>query len=186
MAEPLLTRLFIAVLLPDELTAVLLVSQRLLADSAGRASLTQRDQLHLTLRFIGETNEKETAEITQWLRSLSAPSLESRRFTQADYGAFPGREGMTVWAGLNISPDMRRRAAMMETALRSLGCSPETRPWLPHVTLARRAALNRPLGELAPLLPRVKGFLSLGDIVLFKSEFTPGGMRYTQLAKAGS
>jgi len=185
MAEPLLIRLFIAALLPDELTGVLLKSQRLLADSAERISLTERDQLHLTLRFIGETGEKETAEIVSWIRSLAVPSPDARRFTQSGYGAFPGREGMTLWAGLNIAPEMRRRVAMMETALRSLGCSPETRPWLPHVTLARRAELNRPLGGLAPLLPRTPGLMMLGDIVLFKSEFTPGGMRYTRLAKAG-
>jgi len=74
---------------------------------------------------------------------------------------------------------------MMETSLRSLGCAPQPGTLIPHVTLARRAELKRPLGGLAPLLPRASGTLLLGDIVLFKSEFTPGGMRYTRLSTAG-
>ncbi len=185
MTENKLTRLFIAAVLPDELTAVLLKAQRLLSDNAVRISLTKGEQFHLTLRFIGETGEAEAERILIWFSSLSAPSVQARRFIQAGYGAFPAGEGLTLWAGLEIGPEMRRRAAMMETSLRSLGCAPQPGTLIPHVTLARRAELKRPLGGLAPLLPRASGTLLLGDIVLFKSEFTPGGMRYTRLSTAG-
>ena len=178
-------RLFIAALLPEELAGTLLAAQRLLAGNARRISLTREDQLHLTLRFIGETGPGDRDRIMAWFSRLPVLSPEGRRMTQAAYGAFPGREGLTLWAGLNCAPEVFGRVAVMETALRALGCSPETKAWLPHVTLARRAELGTPFGPLAPKLPRVAEPMQLGVFVLFRSEFTPGGMRYTPLMKIG-
>lgn len=95
------------------------------------------EQIHLTLKFLGETEEGLIPEIVAAIREAAAeiPPVDVRiRGT----GAFPGRSRMNVvWVGVDGAEPLARIAATLERALEPLGFPPEKRPWRAHVTLAR-------------------------------------------------
>jgi 2'-5' RNA ligase len=90
------------------------------------------EQLHLTLRFIGEVDEAVARDIdTEVGRIVAAPfeiALEAREFRR--------REPAALWAGIRTCPALIQLAGSCETAIRNAGLSPEPRRYKPHVTIA--------------------------------------------------
>lgn len=174
-------RLFIAARLPFDLTERLVAAQKLLDDVAVKCSLTRLEHLHLTLRFIGEV-QMETAEcVRQWFEGLELPKLPEGSCVFDRYGSLPGKEGATIWAGLKCSDGIRDLQRHIEQGLQSLGLPAENKPWVPHITLARRVQPEQSLPAILSGLPpgRIEG--AFREFVLFRSEFTQQGMRYTPL-----
>ena len=68
--------------------------------------------------------------------------------------------------------------------IRTLSIPPAGRLFVPHVTLARRAQLAKPLDELTPRLPLHREPLPLGEPTLFESRLGPEGPRYIVLERA--
>lgn len=176
-------RLFIAAGLPAALREELAAAQRVLAAQVVRIRPTPKEQLHLTLRFIGEAEPAQAVDALRWFRGLQIPCWEPWTVRLAAYGCFLGEGGMTLWAGLECADAVLRMANRLEQGLRGLGFTPETRAFLPHVTLARKAALKRPLEELIELLPTGATTHALTDVTLFESVFTPQGVRHLPLVR---
>lgn len=171
-------RLFIAAGLPETLREELAAAQGVLAAQAVRLRLTRAEQLHLTLRFIGEARPEQAEDALAWFKGVRLPEKGALAARLATYGSFPGEGGLTLWAGLECADTVHGLAEELERGLRRLGFAPETRAFLPHVTLARKAALKRPLQELAGLPPPGDAMLALPDVTLFESVFTPQGVRH--------
>jgi len=99
----------------------------------GRWELTE--QLHLTLRFIGEADGGMQREIGEALATVrcQAFSLQLKGI-----GFFPPRqEPQVLWAGLEKSEPLLHLHRQIEAALKRIGVAPEGRKFSPHVTLAR-------------------------------------------------
>lgn len=171
-------RLFIAAGLPGALREELAAAQGALAAQAVRLRPTRAEQLHLTLRFIGEARPEQAEDALAWFKGVRLPEKGALAARLAAYGSFPGEGGLTLWAGLECADAVHGLADALEQGLRRLGFAPETRAFLPHVTLARKAALKRPLQELSSLLPTGAVMLALPDVTLFESVFTPQGVRH--------
>ncbi|MDE2335267.1 MAG: RNA 2',3'-cyclic phosphodiesterase [Rhodospirillales bacterium] len=124
-------RLFVALELPWELR------ERLAALGGGvpGARWVPAENLHLTLRFIGEVPPFRAEEVDHALAALRA-----RRFTLtiAGIGTFAkaGRETM-LWAGVERNERLEHLQGKIETALQRAGLEPERRRFAPHVSLAR-------------------------------------------------
>jgi 2'-5' RNA ligase len=124
-------RLFVALELPWELR------QRLAALGGGvpGARWIPAENLHLTLRFIGEVPPFRAEEIDHALAAL-----RGRRFplVLAGIGTFAkaGRETM-LWVGVERSERLEHLQGKIETALQRMGLEPERRRFVPHVSLAR-------------------------------------------------
>lgn len=124
-------RLFVALELPWQLR------QRLAALGGGvpGARWVPAENLHLTLRFIGEVPPFRAEEIDHALAALRA-----RRFSLvlAGIGTFAkaGRETM-LWVGVERSEHLEHLQGKIETALQRAGLEPERRRFAPHVSLAR-------------------------------------------------
>ena len=67
--------------------------------AGGPIRLTPKEQLHLTLRFIGEAEPAQAADALRWFRGLQ-PRAKPWTVRLAAYGCFLGEGGMTLWAGL--------------------------------------------------------------------------------------
>jgi 2'-5' RNA ligase len=93
------------------------------------------ENLHVTLRFIGEVAAHQAEEIDHALAALRA-----RRFALmlAGVGTFSraGRE-TTLWVGIERSQPLDLLQSKIETALQRAGLEPERRRFVPHLTLAR-------------------------------------------------
>ena len=137
-------RLFTAIEIPEAIRLRL----SLLQGGVPGARWTPIENLHLTLRFIGEVDERTANDIDEVLSELRAPSFE---LAIKGVGEFGGRDARALWAGVAASPSLQRLVAKLESALQRMGLEAETRKFTPHVTLARLRD--------APL-PKVREFLS--------------------------
>lgn len=124
-------RLFVALDLPWSLRERL----SLVAGGVPGARWVPIDNLHCTLRFIGEVPAWRAEEIDAALVGLRAPGFS---LTLAGVGVF-NRSGKaaSLYAGVERSEALDRLQSKVETALQRAGLDPERRRWAPHVTLAR-------------------------------------------------
>ena len=137
-------RLFVGIGFPPELKLQL----SLLCSGISGAKWVDPGNFHLTLRFIGETDEAVAADIDEALARLRA-----RRFTLqlAGTGVFGADKPRSLWVGVERSPELVALRDKIEHALVRVGLAPEPRKFSPHITLAR---LHK------PALDKLSGFLA--------------------------
>lgn len=142
------------------------------------------DNLHLTLKFLGGIEAARLAAIESALANAAAaqPPFEC---AIAHLGAFPSRtRARVVWAGIGTgAAELTALAARVEDALDALGIGREARPFAAHVTLGRvREPRANP--RLAAALAGAEAFggQRVTRVSLMRSELSPRGARYTELA----
>ena len=170
-------RLFVGIGFPPELKLRL----SLLCGGVPGAKWVDPGNLHLTLRFIGETPEDTAADIDAALSRLRA-----RRFSLqlAGTGVF-GDRPRTLWVGVEKRPELAGLRDKIEQALIRLGLPPEPRKFAPHVTLARLH--NPPLPALREFLAANANFraeaLAVERFSLVASYLTKAGSVYEDQAE---
>jgi 2'-5' RNA ligase len=142
---------------------------------------------HLTLKFLGATDEKKIDLIGAALeREIS---LFPRCTIHAKgLGVFPDvRRPRTLWAGIE-GESLAALAGMVQTALAPLGFEEEKRAFTPHLTIGRWREFKRPPGDLRDVLEQWKdhdfGASPLQTVKLFQSILTRGGAEYRPLRSA--
>ncbi|HEV7342211.1 MAG TPA: RNA 2',3'-cyclic phosphodiesterase [Sphingopyxis sp.] len=140
------------------------------------------DQLHLTLRFIGEVDRHRAEDIAAALGALHAPAIMARI---AGVGMFERRGWPhTVWAGVEPAAALAGLHRKVDQSLARVGIAAETRTFMPHITLAR---LNRSAGPVAPFLALHSDLASAAflfdHVILYESEMGHGGSRYHPVAR---
>ena len=120
-------RLFVGIALPPPLKLQL----SLIASGVPGAKWVDPGNYHVTLRFIGEVDEGQAADIDDALVQIRAPRFE---LTLATVGHFGLR---MLWVGIERNPALQHLHKKIESALNRLGFAPEERRYTPHVTLAR-------------------------------------------------
>ncbi|MBX3437418.1 MAG: RNA 2',3'-cyclic phosphodiesterase [Planctomycetaceae bacterium] len=139
------------------------------------------ENLHLTVKFLGNTDPVWISGVEKVLQEIAASTPEFDVALQG-LGAFPSpSRPLVIWTGMTPSEVVSRLASDVESALVRFGFAAETRPFHPHVTLAR--IKTRPSRELAGLLERHPetefATFPVRAIVLMQSQLTPSGPRYT-------
>jgi 2'-5' RNA ligase len=124
-------RLFVALPLPEEVCDRL----AMLANGLPGARWVARENLHLSLRFLGELDRDEAAEVDLALGRLRAPAFEMDLSGIGHFG--DGRKLRALWAGVAPNPALMYLQERVEAALVGAGLAPEGRKFKPHVTLAR-------------------------------------------------
>ncbi len=171
-------RLFVALRPPRAIRAELLGAMHGLAAARWQSD----EQLHLTLRFIGEVDRHRAEDIAAALGVLHAPAVAARI---SGVGIFE-RQGRphTLWAGVEPHAPLAALHRKVDQCLMRVGIAPETRAFTPHITLAR---LNRSAGPVAPFLALHGDLASapflFGHVILFESELAHGGSRYHPVAR---
>ncbi|OIR08083.1 2'-5'-RNA ligase [mine drainage metagenome] len=93
------------------------------------------ENLHLTLRFMGEMPEDRAEDLRQALSAIAAPPLT---LSVKGCGTFAdGRHAHTLWAGIVAAAPLLSLQERVETAARRAGLAADTRRYRPHITLAR-------------------------------------------------
>ncbi len=183
-------RLFVACELP---TAVRDALGRLQGDLKARTTSRLRwvrpEGIHLTLKFLGEVPAAKRREIES---ALAAAIVDPFAFELrlGHVGGFGGRQRLRViWVGLEGDVEgLAGLAALVEKALTPLGFPRESRPFAPHLTLARVPddATPEERGRLADLLGSFSAppsaAMTVNAVSLMQSFLEPGGARYQRLA----
>lgn len=124
-------RLFVGLDLPWDIR----VQLAQLAGGIPGARWVPAENLHLTLRFIGEVNAPQAEEIDLSLATLRGRALDLV-FAGVWTFAKGGRETQ-LWVGVERNPGLEHLQTKVETALQRAGLAAERRRFTPHVTLAR-------------------------------------------------
>ena len=158
-------RLFLAIVLPEALRAQLADLGRGLPGARRVAP----ENLHLTLRFIGEVDRPQAGDLDAALGQIRAPGFSLALAGVGCFGA--GEKVRSIWAGVETNPDLLGLQAKIEAALRRAGVPPEGRRFKPHVTLARLK--RRPGARLQDFLAQHALYrgasFQVDDFVLFSS-----------------
>lgn len=141
------------------------------------------DNLHLTLRFLGAVTPELVERLSEDLRELRFASFEVRLGSLGTFGR--GAAVRVLWLGLAAgAAELAGLAGQVEEACGRSGAAPETRPYNPHLTLARaRDRKGVELPELPPA-PTVPGW-RVAEMVLYRSRLGPGGAVHSVLERFG-
>jgi 2'-5' RNA ligase len=170
-------RLFVAVRPPDPIRELLLDAM----DDSADFRWQDDEQLHLTLRFIGEVDRPLAEDVANALSRIASDSFDLR---VSGVGRFEQRNSGALWASVEPKAPVAALAAKVERACQSAGLEPERRAFHPHITLARWKG-RRP-HEVQDFLER-RGALSsppfaVAEFALFESRLSRHGAHYEQVA----
>lgn len=130
-------RLFVAIDLPDSVKGEIAALTRRLAG----VRLVKPEQLHLTLRFIGEVEEQAMLAIKDSLATVTSPPLT---LSLSGAGYFPrGTHPRVLWIGLTPDDLLLQLQIRIERAVRAAGIPGDARPFTPHITIARSKDAGR-------------------------------------------
>jgi 2'-5' RNA ligase len=175
-------RLFIALDIPADVRAGLTNYMERARALASEARWARVEGLHVTLKFVGHVDDALVEQIKAALRSVKAAPFEVK-FTGVGFFPNPGT-ARVFWAGVDGDDHLPRLAASIDAALEKMGFTRETKPYHPHLTLARTS--SRPLRELKPLLadpPPQFGTMTAREFFLYQSQPQKGGSKYTKLER---
>jgi len=143
----------------------------------------ERENIHLTLKFLGDVSASKLEEVESALSQVTFPqfSLEVR-----GSGAFPNLKRMNViWVGIGEGwSQIELIFEQTEKLLHQLGFSRETRPFSPHITVARVKS-GRKRDEIAAFLGHLTdesfGTFNVESVRLKQSVLSPSGPKYSTL-----
>ncbi len=150
--------------------------------AGGPLKVVSVDQLHLTLKFLGDTEEGLVPEIVTAMRE-AASGVRPFEIRVRGTGAFPSLGRMNViWVGVDGAEPLATIAAALEASMEPLGFRRENRTWRAHVTLARMKG-PRDLDPARTIL-RARAADEFGThrvdaIHLKRSILTPQGAEYS-------
>lgn len=178
-------RCFVAVSLADPARSAVVAYLDGLRASVAGVAWARPEQLHLTLKFLGNVAPARIPGLTARLGAAVGP-VEACVLAVAGVGGFPNlARPQVLWVGVR-APGLAALADVVETACAAEGFAREARPFRPHVTLGRvrtRGRGARPeLGLLGRDGDRAFGTSPARSVTLFRSELGAGGARHGVLA----
>ena len=183
-------RSFIAIELPDELKSGLVQLQaQLKTGKQPPVKWVDPYSIHLTLKFLGTIAADRISEITRAIE-VSTQGVPPFHLEAKGLGVFPSlRRAQVAWVGINGEiAQLSRIQQRIESNLAPLGFTPESRPFKPHLTLARlrqqvSSEERQSFGQLIAdaKFEEVYGF-SVHSINLMKSQLTREGAIYSLIS----
>jgi 2'-5' RNA ligase len=172
-------RLFIAIPLDD--AARREIDRRIaLLRSRSKGNFTLRENLHLTLAFLGEVDAATAGLLPKVLGKAAVVPFPA---TLAGVGSFRSQGSRTVYVGVDAGAPLRILADAVRKALADAGVAFDSKPFSPHLTIARECdaddALLASLGSLPDVPFRVSSF------VLYESRRIEGRLVYRPLRRFG-
>ena len=130
---------------------------------------------HITLEFLGNTGEEKYACLVEQLRHVHSPPVPVRL---EELGFFD-RAG-AFFAGVGLTPELLALEQRVAAATGICGFAHESRPYHPHITLARSKGERRGFRELKARMQRQQAFTRFvaEEFLLYESHLSSGGARY--------
>jgi 2'-5' RNA ligase len=178
-------RLFVALEIPSAVRENLAALLKSLGTVSPQTRWARPENLHVTLKFIGEAPETKLAAICSALASARSDQPVALDFR--GLGFFPDEKHPRVfWTGIESSPNLKTLAADIEKAAERLGVPREQRPFSPHLTLARFEPPGLPEKLRSAIQENAKrefGALRTSQFHLIESKLKSSGAEYTTLER---
>ncbi len=174
-------RIFIAVRIEPEVELVRMISsfKKVLRNDA--IKWTENSNIHITLVFLGDTEEKRVTEIDELLKKICT-GFGDFKLLLSGAGVFRSiSDPRVLWTGIAKSPEMTDLNRRILSGLRETGTMLEERPFSPHLTLGRIKRLNN-ISDLTNLIDKYQGKeiqrVKVSEIILYESILHPEGAVY--------
>jgi len=182
-------RTFIAIELSEEIKDSLAQVQSNLKYAGADVKWVEKNNIHLTLKFLGEIDEKK-CEMVKLALDETAKSAKPFEISLKDIGAFPKIDyPRVIWVGLDKgAKESIELAVKTDETLSKIGFDKETRPFAAHLTIGRvrsaknKEALKEKIDSYDP--KHLQPHQLINSITLFQSTLTPKGSVYTKLHEA--
>lgn len=186
-------RTFIAIELSNEIRGGLAQIESHLKYSGADVKWVEKDNIHLTLKFLGEITEEKSEKIKYILDEIAKQtkpfelSLKiSKEGSGTFLGAFPNlNHPRVIWVGLDKGAvESRLIAEKVDDALLKIGFQKESRPFAAHLTIGRvRSPKNKEAlkEKISNLQLKAHSLQLIDAIMLFQSSLTPKGPIYTKI-----
>jgi len=184
-------RLFIAIPLEEHVKSHLDHLRRdLQGNIPSGISWVRIDSIHLTLKFLGEVDERNIPGLTGALMRVCG-QFDGFTLGFQGLGCFPNiRQARVIWAGSARCAPLIALQSAVEEACRDLGFPVEERRFSPHLTLGRIKNALKP-ADIAYLEEKIRATstseiipMTISEVILFKSELQRDGAKYSVLARA--
>ncbi|GAA0733248.1 RNA 2',3'-cyclic phosphodiesterase [Sphingomonas japonica] len=171
-------RLFVALRPPPDIRARLIAA---MGDVPG-ARWQDDEQLHITLRFVGEVDARTADDITVALAAVRFPKIV---VALNGVGTFTKRSRVNaIWAGVAPHDALAALHRKIDHAIVRAGQPPERRAYLPHITLARLGASAGPSERfVAEHTAMTSAPFALEHFTLFESHLGSDGARYVPIER---
>ena len=176
-------RLFIAIKIPEDIRAGIASQLKKFRAISPHAKWVRPENLHLTLKFLGEADQTKLGEVQSELASVRSAQPVTLEFQ--GLGFFPNPKRPHVfWAGIQGSSNLASIAHTIDQAMGALGFPREDRVFAPHLTLARFTQPSLPPGLRTPVeqnITRSFGSFTTREFHLIESKLKSAGAAYTTL-----
>lgn len=140
-----------------------------------------QEQMHLTLKFVGEVDKTTASELREELDNIVHPGFF---MTIAGIGYFPeGGQPNVIWMGIKENRTLAELHQKVERACEEVGIAPEDRPYKAHITLGR--AKNVSKRAVNSFINQHKKFampdVQINEFVLYQSKLHADGARHSRL-----
>lgn len=147
------------------------------------------ENIHLTLKFLGDTPQTKIIHINSALEK-AVSNISSFTILSKGTGVFPNlRQPRVFWAGITTPPELLNLQKQIDSELSTLEFEVEKRPFTPHLTLGRVSESANPeiivkvINALTESDSFEFGSVNIQQITLFQSTLSPGGSIYTPLKR---
>ena len=181
-------RTFVALELTGSIRNRAVRMQGMLASTVTDTKWVEPENLHITLKFLGEVDERDIYQVCRIAQQV-AERHEPFELVVQGVGAFPhARRPRVLWAGVEEGAEpLRRLQEELEAEYAAAGWNPEGRRFQPHVTLGRirRPRTTQGLEEFIKQHEHWKaGQMEVDELVVMSSELSKRGPVYAVLARA--
>lgn len=169
-------RLFFAVTFPSEIKDRLCAVMENLRPCCAEGRFTLRENLHLTLVFLGEIPNEKLPAVQA---AMEATSADPFPLHIGGMGCFRRNGGDLYWAGVERTQPLCSLYDSLSAELQKRGFTAESRTYRPHLTLVRQAVLTEGCDRSAFTVPVMK--MNVEKFSLMKSERVGGRLLYTEI-----
>ena len=179
-------RTFVAIELPKELTSKIDQLQSALKKTKADVSWVKPQNVHITLKFLGEVKEDKIEEVYQAVEK-SAVGIKKFQVSLQGLGGFPNlKRPRVIWVGVEKGKEiLSELSPRVEEQFSGIGFAKENRAFTPHLTLGRVKSLKN-LESLATEINKTAfetADFEVQEVVVMKSTLLPTGAVYTPVKK---
>ncbi len=180
-------RAFLGIEITQELREQIAVLQKHLQTSGADITWTAAENLHLTLKFLGEITREQAGQIKQAMTSRLS-TVDPFKISLRGAGGFPNLENARVlWVGMSHGKEeLKKLALAADKACGPLGFPIEEKPFKAHLTIGRVRSMRghkRLVKQMDGISFRGKSPCPIDAVTLFHSELTRKGPIYSPLAQ---
>lgn len=179
-------RCFVSIELPGALKRDIDGAVGLLREGKPDVKWVSAENLHITLKFLGETAEDTVRRLEEEFSAV-AGRHSSFRLGLRGMGLFPDdRRPRVVWIDITDTEELRKLQEEVEERAISNGYKKEDRPFSPHLTIGRVRSFARKdylLGAMEAIKQKDFGNIEVSAFSLMKSDLKPAGAQYTKLSE---